>query len=112
MSNNSLFVIHPYRKHGTWVFDAPERGLEQEPFVAGMPEIIDFALGGSETKEFTMILSDNQFPGYMQKLVKLEADMGGTWYKLDGTTLEGWLCPALFKYYAVAPEALYLQVKI
>lgn len=37
---NSIFVISPYFKHGTWVFDDPRRSLVEEPFVAGVPEII------------------------------------------------------------------------
>ena len=37
---NSIFVISPYFKHGTWVFDDPRRNLGEEPFVAGVPEII------------------------------------------------------------------------
>ena len=31
---NSIVVIKPYWLHGTWVFDDPEAGLRQEPFVA------------------------------------------------------------------------------
>ncbi len=38
---NQIFVIAPYWHAGTWVFDDPERDLLQEPFVFGIPEMID-----------------------------------------------------------------------
>ena len=34
-------VIFPYRHHGTWVFDDEQVGLVQEPFVSGIPEMVD-----------------------------------------------------------------------
>jgi hypothetical protein len=40
-SDNTLWVIHPYRDWGTWVFDDPRVGLRREPFVAGIPEMMD-----------------------------------------------------------------------
>jgi hypothetical protein len=39
-SDNTLWVIHPYRDWGTWVFDDPRVGLRREPFVAGIPEMV------------------------------------------------------------------------
>ena len=38
---NTIIVIRPYWYSNTWVFDDPATGLEQEPFVAGVPEMID-----------------------------------------------------------------------
>ncbi|HAH49402.1 MAG TPA: hypothetical protein DCM07_32110, partial [Planctomycetaceae bacterium] len=38
---NAIMVIAPYRHQGTWVFDDSSAGLVQEPFVAGVPEMID-----------------------------------------------------------------------
>lgn len=38
---NALMVIAPYRYQGTWVFDDETVGLAREPFVAGIPAIID-----------------------------------------------------------------------
>jgi hypothetical protein len=40
-SSNSIFVIAPYWYNGTWVFDDKNAGLSREPFVAGVPEMID-----------------------------------------------------------------------
>ena len=41
---NQIMVIAPYWVDdlGAWVFDDPKVGLEQEPFVSGVPEMIDF----------------------------------------------------------------------
>ena len=39
--NNSLFVIAPYWDSGTWVFDDERVGLVREPFVLGVPDMID-----------------------------------------------------------------------
>lgn len=39
--SNSILVIFPYRYQGTWVFDDERVGLVQEPFIEGMPEMID-----------------------------------------------------------------------
>jgi hypothetical protein len=38
---NAIHVIVPYRHASTWVFDDPRVGLSQEPFVSGIPEMID-----------------------------------------------------------------------
>ncbi len=38
---NSILVIKPYRYNGTWVFDDDRFDLVREPFVAGIPEMID-----------------------------------------------------------------------
>ena len=38
---NAMLVIFPYRYEGTWVFDDERVGLEREPFVSGIPEMID-----------------------------------------------------------------------
>ena len=40
--NNSLFVIAPYWDSDTWVFDDERRGLLGEPFVSGVPDMIDY----------------------------------------------------------------------
>jgi len=40
-ASNSIIVIAPYRYAGTWVFDDPRVGLVREPFVSGIPELID-----------------------------------------------------------------------
>jgi hypothetical protein len=111
MSRNSLYVLNIYNHEGTYVFDDPQVDLVREPFVMGMPEIIEHQMGGGPIDTFTAIFSAAAFPGHNTVLKRLHAEYGGTWYELSGTRLEGWLCPALFKYFEVAPETLYIQFK-
>jgi hypothetical protein len=108
---NAIMVIMPYRYAGTWVFDDPREGLVREPFVAGVPEMIDGLVAGipNATNGFRLTFSARPFPGYQNKLVWLRGDGGGNYYKLDGTTKQGWLCPAMFHYYQTAPKELFVK---
>jgi hypothetical protein len=61
----AIHVIHPYRCNGMWVFDDPEVGLVREPFVAGMPEIIDYLVRDIPDAHlgFNMLWSTGRFLG-------------------------------------------------
>jgi len=110
---NALMVIVPYRHAGTWVFDDESVGLRREPFVLGVPEMIDDLvreIPGSG-KRFRLIFSVQPFPGYQRELEWVRADMGGNWYRTADPPMEGWLCPALYKYFDRAPERLYLRAE-
>ena len=39
--SNAIMVIFPYQHQEPWIFDDERVGLVQEPFVSGVPEIID-----------------------------------------------------------------------
>jgi len=104
---NQIFVIEPYRQSGTWVFDDEARGLVQEPFVSNIPKMID-QLVGEGVARFTMNFSDQEFPGGINHLKWVRAEMNGNWYT-DGDG-EGWLCPALLKYFPEAPSDLYVSI--
>lgn len=43
-------VLFPYKLNGDWVFDDDRVGLCQDPFVAGMPAIIDFLVADAKIK--------------------------------------------------------------
>jgi len=107
---NTLQVLHIYNFNGTYVFDDASTGLVREPFVDGIPEIFEYLLNGP-VENFTAIFSASPFPGAQAQLKKVEPQFGGTIYQLDGTEMQGWLCPALFKYFAIAPEVIYAQFK-
>lgn len=83
---NSLFVIAPYDYEGLWVFDDGRVGLRQEPFVGGADTMIDAMVADIPEKS-------------------------GNIYRSEELGMEGWLCPALFKYFESAPAALYLRVE-
>jgi len=106
-------VIHPYRHEGMWVFDDPGAGLVKEPFVAGADEVIDRmveSIPGAEDG-FNLIFSATPFPGHDLQLERRSGESGGYWYYSRELDMEGWLCPALFKYFEAAPETLYAQFK-
>src|SRR5947209_8316528 len=110
---NALFVIQPYEWNGTWVFDDPRVGLDKEPFVAGIPEIIDLAVRdiSNAAVGFLLIFSAYPFPGATVELDWVREEIGGHWYRWTAHSMEGWLCPALFHYFESAPRKLYAQAK-
>ncbi len=58
-----------------------------------------------------MIFSANPFPGAQHEFRHVREEMGGNIYSSNVFNLEGWLCPALFKYFESAPAKLFVQVK-
>ena len=91
---NAINIIAPYKHHGQWVFDDPRVGLSQEPFVAGAD-----------------IFSGAPFPGHQYRLEWQREEGGGNWYYSPDLDMQGWLCPALFKYFSDTPKTLYAQIK-
>jgi hypothetical protein len=110
---NAINVITPYKHHGMWVFDDPRVGLVQEPFVAGADTMIDRVVADIPDAEhgFTMIFSSTPFPGHQYRLDWRREESGGNVYYAEQLGLEGWLCPALLKYFTEAPKQLYVQTK-
>ncbi len=110
---NTIIAIHPYKHEGMWVFDDDRVGLVQEPFVSGADTIIDKMVGDIPNAEagFTMIFSAGPFPGYGAVFEWRREEHGGNWYYSPALDLDGWLCPALFKYFENAPTTLYVQFK-
>ena len=116
---NAMMMIVPYWSGGTWVFDDPSRGLAREPFVSGVPQMIDALVTGAgmdlanaRGRGFRLLFSANPFPGYQQAYTRTRSEYAGTWYRCEAAGgAEGWLCPALFKYFPEAPPALYARAE-
>ena len=110
---NSIRVIHPYKYEGVWVFDDERVGLIQEPFVAGADDIIEMLVEKIPNAEngFSLIFSDAPFPGHQVEFEWTREESGGNWYFIKELNMEGWLCPALFKYFGSAPQNIYAQFK-
>ena len=106
---NSIRIIIPYRYEGMWVFDDPAVNLVREPFVAGIDTIIDRLVADIPGAEqgFRLLFSATPFPGHNIRLEWRREEMGGNWYYCPQFDMEGWLCPALFKYFDEAPNELY-----
>ena len=106
---NSISIIAPYKYEGAWVFDDPNTGLVREALVAGIDVMIDRLVAdipGAE-KGFRLLFSATPFPGFTAKLEWRREEYGGNWYYSPTFAMEGWLCPALFKYFDAAPPELY-----
>jgi hypothetical protein len=112
-SSNSLMVIAPYRHNGMWVFDDPAVGLSREPFIAGIDKMIDKLVADIPNAErgWKAIFSASPFPGHEVKLEWRREESGGNWYYADKYQMEGWLCPALFKYFDKAPREIYVRAE-
>jgi len=110
---NILVVITPYWHQGTWVFDDESVGLNREPFVAGVPEMIDVLVKDipNARSGFRLLFSSAPFPGYQIELTRAKEEYGGYWYRVKDQSAEGWLCPALFKYFETAPETIYVKAE-
>jgi hypothetical protein len=110
---NQINVIAPYFLHGMWVFDDDRVGLAREPFVSGIPAMIDDLVRDipHARQGFRLLFSAAPFPGFQRKLTWLREEMGGNWYRSDEPPSEGWLCPALFRYFEEAPAELFVRAE-
>ena len=118
---NQINTILPYRSMGGWAFDDAAVGLEREPFVAGADKAIDKIVKhlGIETDKIKMTFSKDKFPGHHVKLLYLAPDTiavwdgGGDFYRIedDNFNIDLWLCPALLKYFDIAPDEIYVKVE-
>lgn len=113
MNQNSLQVLHPYKDQGSWVFDDESVGLRREPFVLGIDDMIERLVAPipNASRGFRLIFSPRPFPGHAAKLEWRREESGGNWYFSPTFGIEGWLCPALFKYFATAPKKLYAKAE-
>jgi hypothetical protein len=110
---NSLFVIAPYKYEGMWVFDDPNTGLVREPFISGIDTMLDKLTAGIPNAEsgFRAIFAPSPFPGYTTRLIWRREEMEGNWYYSEELGIEGWLCPALFKYFRTAPQFIFVKLE-
>ena len=117
MHQNSIMVVKPYKWEGMWVFDDEKTGLVREPFVAGVPEILEALLEQQgipveeAEKGFRLIFSAIPFPGHQLSARRVGEEGGGNWYEESVSKARGWLCPALFQYFDTAPDNLHVRVE-
>ena len=110
---NVINVIEPYRHLGMWVFDDPRVGLAAEPFVGGADAMIDRVTADIPNAHsgFTMVFSATHFPGHQFRLEWRREDGSGNIYYSAELDAEGWLCPALLRYFDEPPSKSFVQVK-
>lgn len=107
MNSNSILVIFPYCTNGVWRFDDEATGLKGEPFVGNVNRWIDKMVKGipHARKGVALFFSPVPIPNHQIKIDWVRAESGGNIYT-DGK-IEGWFCPALYKYFTVAPKVMY-----
>ncbi len=113
VSGNAIMVIKPYLWNGMWVFDDEAVGLRREPFVAGMDAIIEHAVTEipNAAQGFLAVFSAGPFPGAQIVLELLRPQGTGHVYRWAEHNMEGWLCPALLKYFQEPPKTLHIQLR-
>ena len=79
--SNQIMIIAPYwvEQLGTWVFDDPSVGLRQEPFVSGVPAMIDYLVRDIPHARpgFRLLFSGGPFPGWPERLTHVREEYGG-----------------------------------
>ena len=108
---NALSVIFPYKLQEVWVFDDPIKGLVREPFISGADKILDILAEHipNAADGFKIVFSARPFPGYTARFVWVRAEYEGNWYRWPERQMEGWLCPALLKYFESPPKEIFVQ---
>ena len=108
-----MMLLTPYWHKNTWVFDDEATGLKQEPFILYIPDMISDLVKDipKAKKGFKLFFSASPFPTYQIELEWVREEFGGNWYRPKNSTLEGWLCPALFKYFKVAPKSIFAKAE-
>lgn len=109
---NKVKALYVEHKAGAWVFSDLSAGLVDEPFVSGADSVIeslvDPHLEDARENGIMLLFSDDPFDNHQIKMVRdEEEDRSGNWYTGPGG-IRGWLCPALYKYFAEAPLQLYV----
>ena len=61
-------------------------------------------------KSIRLIFSQNPFPRAI-RLDRRKDEDGGNWYYSEDYKMEGWLCPALFKFFPRAPQHIYAKAE-
>lgn len=109
---NSIFVIKPYKWENLWVFDDPAVGLVKEPFVGGADTMIDVATAHipNAAQGFVAVFSAGYFPDAQIVLNWVREEGGGNVYRWDEKGMDGWLCPAMLKYFDQPPAKMFVQV--
>jgi hypothetical protein len=111
---NAIHTILCYWTGSTWAFDDAARGIIREPFVSGADSILTLAalragVQDPRTNGFTLTFSEQPFPGFQACAARGLPEHSGFWYTSMG--VDGWLCPALFKFFEAAPLHIYFMVK-
>ena len=112
-NGNGKHTYFPYVLSGQWVFDDEAAGLRQEALILGIDLMIEKATASipDARKGFKLFFSPAPFPGYTVKLEWRRTEFGGNWYWCEQYGIEGWLCPAVSRYFDQAPRQIYARAE-
>lgn len=87
--------------------------MAQEPFVSGVPETIDDLARdipdvGVEFSAVVVIPAISELSAYA---AWVREEMGGNWCKANDPPTEGWVWPALFRYFARPPTEFFVMAE-
>ena len=125
----SVMTLYPYLYHDIcWVFDDPQTGLKEEAFVLGASEMISALIDAkgisNAQRGFALSFSIEPFDHDVEltRISPQEAARAtgqpvgslpgvGNWYTgvVAGEKMVAWLCPALYEYFALAPERIFVK---
>jgi hypothetical protein len=79
----------------------------------GVPTMIDDLVADipNAREGFRLLFSTAPFPGYQRRLEWVREEMDGNWYRADEPPMEGWLCPALLKFFETAPQEIFVKAE-
>ena len=111
---NVISIIFPYKWNGMWVFDDERVGLDKEPFVAGADVLLDKATVDipDAADGFRLTISQRELPEYDECNKWKRSEASGNVYWSDRFEMEGWLCPALLKYFEEPPANICFKVDV
>ena len=72
--------------------------------------LVAYQIPGCEEK-FTLLFSDQSFPGHQSHARWLHPEGNGNWYEFVESGVKGWLCPALLKYFDEAPKDISIEIR-
>ena len=106
-----MLSIEIYQFNGTWCFTDLERKLVHEPFVLGIPEIINTVLENNslyeDGKNYRVLFADQEFPKSHGALTRVRDEFNGAWYQWYDE--EGWLCPATLAFFDDFPSEIHFR---
>lgn len=106
-----MLCIEIYKFNGTWCFTDVQRELVHEPFVLGIPEIINTVLKENELyeedKNYRVLFAEQEFPQCHGALTQTREEFNGAWYEWNNQ--EGWLCPATLAFFDYFPDNIYFR---
>lgn len=111
INSNALITLFPFKCKGVWLFNDKAVGLQNEAFILGIDDMINRLTRFVPNAEngFRLTISSNPFPNYMIVLERREKASRGRWYYCPHYKMDGWLCPALFRYFWTSPKRIYAR---